>query len=88
MECIVIGIYLSNKATTGVTASVFLDTEEGSSTDIYLVKDATIPAGASLEVISGGKLVLMGDGTNNDIVKLSCGTASALDATISILQDV
>ena len=88
MECICIGIYLSNKTNTGVTASVFLDTEEGSSTDVYLVKDATVPAGAALEVISGGKLVLMGDGTSNDIVKLSCGTASALDATISILQDV
>ena len=88
MECVVIGIYLSNKTNTGVTASVFLDTEEGSSTDVYLVKDATVPAGASLEVISGGKLVLQGDGTNNDIVKLSCGTASALDATLSVLQDV
>ena len=66
MECVVIGIYLSNKTNTGVTASVFLDTEEGSSTDVYLVKD----------------------GTNNDIVKLSCGTASALDATLSVLQDV
>ena len=88
MESVVIGIYLTNKTTTGVTASVFLDTEEGSSTDVYLVKDATIPAGAALEVISGGKLVLMGDGSNNDVVKLSCSTASALDATISILQDV
>ena len=88
MECIVIGIYLSNKSTTGITASVFLDTEEGTSTDIYLIKDATIPAGSSLEVISGGKLVLMGDGTNNDAVRLSAGTASALDATISVLQDV
>ena len=88
MECICIGIYLTNKTATGVTASVFLDTEEGSSTDVYLVKDATIPAGAALEVISGGKLVLMGDGSNNDVVKLSCSTASALDATISILQDV
>ena len=88
MECICIGIYLSNKATTGITASVFLDTEEGSSTGVYLIKDATIPAGSSLEVISGGKLVLMGDGSNNDVVKLSCSTASALDATISILQDV
>ena len=88
MESICIGIYLSNKTNTGITASVFLDTEEGSSTDVYLIKDATVPAGSSLEVISGGKLVLMGDGTNNDVIKLSCGTASALDATISILQDV
>ena len=88
MECICIGIYLTNKTATGVTASVFLDTEEGSSTDIYLVKDATIPAGASLEVISGGKLVVQGDGVTNDAIRVSSSTASSLDATISVLEDV
>ena len=88
METVVIGIYLSNTTSVGVTGSVFLDAYGGASGDIYVVKDATVPAGSSLEVISGGKLVLMGDGTNNDVVKLSCSTASALDATISILQDV
>ena len=88
METVVIGIYLSNTGTTGVTGSVFLDAGTGTGDDIYVVKDATVPAGSTLEVISGGKLVLMGDGSNNDVVKLSCSTASSLDATISILQDV
>ena len=88
MESILIGIYLSNKATSGVTASVFLDAYRGVAGDIYIVKDATIPAGSSLEVISGGKLVVQGDGVTNDIVKVSCSTAASVDATISVLEDV
>ena len=88
MEAIIIGIYLSNTTSTGVTASVFLDAFGGVAGDIYIVKDATVPAGAALEVISGGKLVVQGDGVTNDIVKISCSTASSLDATISVLEDV
>ena len=88
METVVIGIYLSNTGTTGVTGSVFLDAGTGTGDDIYVVKDATVPAGSSLEVISGGKLVVQGKGTVNDIVRVSCGTASSLDATVSVLEDV
>ena len=88
METVVIGIYLSNTGTAGVTTSVFLDALGGSSDDIYLVKDATVPAGSSLEVISGGKLVVQGNGTTNDVVRVSCGTASSLDASVSVLEDV
>ena len=88
METVIIGIYLSNKAATGVTASVFLDAGTGTGDDVYLLKDATIPAGASLEVVSGGKVVVQGNGTVNDIVRVSCGTASSLDAVVSVLEDV
>ena len=87
METVVIGIYLSNKTSVGVTASVFLDNYDGSN-DVYLLKDATIPAGSSLEVVSGGKIVLQGTGSANDIIKVSCGTASSLDAMVSVLEDV
>ena len=86
METVIIGIYLSNTSSTGVTASVFLDAFSGN--DVYVVKDATVPAGSSLEVISGGKLVVQGNGVTNDILKVSCGTASSLDATVSVLEDV
>ena len=86
METVIIGIYLSNTSSTGVTASVFLDAYSGN--DVYVVKDATVPAGSSLEVISGGKLVVQGNGTVNDIVRVSCGTATSLDAIVSILEDV
>jgi len=88
MESIIIGIYLSNKSSSGVTASVFIDSYGGASGDVYLLKDATIPAGASLEVVSGGKVVVQGNGTANDAVRLSCGTATSLDAVISVLEDV
>ena len=87
MESIVIGITLANKSNAGITASVFLDNYDGSN-DVYIVKDATVPAGSSLEVMSGNKLVLQGDGTTNDALRISGSTASSLDATVSVLDDV
>ena len=87
LESIVIGITLANKHTSGITASVFLDHLDGSS-DVYIVKNATIPAGSSLEVMAGNKLVLQNNGTTGDVIKITSGTASALDATVSVLEDV
>jgi len=87
MESIVIGITLANKSSSGVTASVFLDNYDGSN-DVYIAKDVTIPAGASLEVMSGNKLVLQGDGTTNDALRISCSASASLDATVSVLEDV
>ena len=87
MESIVIGVTLANKSNAGITASVFLDNHDGSN-DVYIVKDATIPAGASLEVMSGNKLVLQGTGSANDALRISASAASALDATVSVLEDV
>ena len=87
LESIVIGITLANKTSTGVTASVFLDNEDGSN-DVFIVKDATVPAGSSLEIMSGNKLVVQNDGSNADVIRISCGTASALDAIVTVLEDV
>jgi len=87
-ESIVIGITLANKSATGVTADVFLDSYSGSGDDVYIVKGASIPAGSSLEIMSGNKIVLQGTSSADDVIRVSCGTASALDATISVLEDV
>ena len=87
LESIIIGITLANKTSTGVTASVFLDNEDGSN-DVYIVKDATVPAGSSLEVMSGNKIVVQNDGSNADVVRVSCNTGSSLDALITVLEDV
>ena len=78
----------SSTATAGITCDVFLDALGGASDDVYIVKDASIPAGSSLEVMSGNKLVLQGDGTNNDILKMTSSTASAADGIVSVLEDV
>ena len=87
LESIVIGITLANKTAAGVTASVFLDNYDGTN-DVYIVKDATIPAGSSLEVMSGNKIVLQNNGTTGDILKVSASSSSSVDATVTVLEDV
>jgi hypothetical protein len=87
LESIVIGITMANKTSSGITASIFIDNEDGSN-DVYIVKDASIPAGASLEVMSGNKLVLQNDGSNGDNLEALASAANALDVTVSVLEDV
>jgi hypothetical protein len=87
LESIVIGITMANKTSSGITASIFIDNEDGSN-DVYIVKDASIPAGASLEVMSGNKLVLQNDGTNADNLEGIASAANSLDVTVSVLEDV
>ena len=51
---------------------------------VFVVKDVTIPAGTSLEVLSGGKYVMQ----TTDVMKIDCSVASKIDATLSILTGV
>ena len=87
LESIVIGITCANKSTSGVTVSIFIDNEDGSN-DVFIVKNATIPAGSSLEVMSGNKLVLQNDGSNGDNLEALASAANAVDVTVSVLEDV
>ena len=86
-ESIVIGITMANKSNSGITGSIFIDNEDGSN-DVFIVKDASIPAGASLEVMSGNKLVLQNDGSNADVLEGIASATSSLDITVSVLEDV
>ena len=88
LESIVIGITIANKSTAGITCDVFIDALGGASDDVYVVKDASIPAGSSLEVMSGNKLVLMNTGSAGDVLKMTSSTASAADGIVSVLEDV
>ena len=87
VESIVIGITAANKTSSGVTVDIFIDNEDGSN-DVYIVKGASIPAGASLEVMAGNKLVLQNDGTNGDNLEALASASSAVDITVSVLEDV
>ena len=73
LESIIIGITLANKTASGVTASVFLDNFDGSN-DVFIVKDASI--------------VVQNNGTIGDVLRVSSGTATAVDATVTVLEDV
>ena len=87
LESIVIGITMANKTSSGITGSIFIDNEDGSN-DVFIVKDASIPAGAALEVMSGNKLVLQNDGTNGYNLEALASAANSLDITVSVLEDV
>ena len=87
VESIVIGITAANKTSSGVTVDIFIDNEDGSN-DVFIVKGASIPAGASLEVMAGNKLVLQNDGTNADNLEALASAANSVDVTVSVLEDV
>ena len=87
LEAIVIGITIANTSTAGITANVFLDNSAGSN-DVHIVKNASIPAGSSLEVMSGNKLVLQNTGSAADVLRVSASASNSADALVSVLEDV
>ena len=48
----------------------------------FLVKDVTIPAGSSLELLSGGKVVL----ETGDVLRVDCSVADKLSGTLSLME--
>ena len=87
---VVLGLILTNIGTTAVTAEVELhsdtanraianNTANGIS---ILAKDVSIPAGTSLELLSGGKIVL----ETTDELKIDCSVADKLSGTLSIME--
>ena len=82
---VVIGLVLCNIHTTSVTASVQLvsDTSDTETNEtVFVAKDVSIPAGSSLELLTGGKVVVQ----TTDIIKIDCSGSAKIDATLSILE--
>ena len=87
---VVLGLILTNIHTTAVTAEVELVSDTGNrggANDVsngtsFLVKDVNIPAGTSLEILSGGKVVLEA----TDEIKIDCSVADKLSGTLSIME--
>jgi hypothetical protein len=53
--------------------------------DIYLVKEAPIPTGSSLQVLDGGAKFVVESG---DVLKVKSDTASSLDVWVSTVDDI
>lgn len=77
---VVIGILVSNK--TGNSANFNLYLSAGSGDPVFFARNVPVPAGSSLELMTGNKIVL----ASNDVVRAGSDTASALDLTISYLS--
>ena len=78
----VVGISLANITASTVEASVYIN--DGAN-DIYLVKDAPIAAGGSLQVLDGGAKFVVQSG---DALKVVSDTASSLDVWVSAVDAI
>ena len=80
-DSIILELDIANTTTSAVTVSVeVVDTSE--TTAAYVVKNAPIPVGGALQVISGQKVIL----ETGDLIRVTASGAS--DVVCSILEDV
>ena len=85
---IILGLVIANVHTSQVTADVKLvsDTSGGgrsaTNTTTFLLKDAPIPVGSSLEILSGNKVVL----ETTDKLQIDCSVADKVSISLSIME--
>ena len=79
---VVIGLTLANVHTAQVTASVTVIDSSNSNETSHVIKDAPIPVGSSIEIMSGNKIILEA----SDIIKVDCSVADKISATMSIME--
>ena len=77
---IIVGLVCSNTTASAIEADVQIENNDGD--NIYVVKDAPIPAKSALETLGGGKMVLEA----NDLVKVTSSAASSIDVALSIME--
>ena len=83
----IVGIRLANiHASAAITADVYITSDaSGSSDDSYIIKNATIPFGSSLELIDGGAKIIVQSG---DALKAVCDTANSLNVWVSYVDAI
>ena len=82
---VIIGLTISNIKGSSVTADaqiVTASTSGENADDVYVVKAIPLPAGSSVEVMAGNKIVL----ETGDIIKVKGSVTDAVDAILSIME--
>ena len=77
---IILNALVANKTTTSANVDVYLVPNSGDS--VYLLKSVPVPAGSSLELITGSKIIL----ESSDVLRARCDTSTAMDLTMSYLD--
>ena len=77
---VLLSILVSNKTGTSADVDIFLVTDSGD--DIYIIRNAPVPGGGSLEIISGSKIIM----ESSDVLRARADTATALDLSVSYLE--
>ena len=78
---IILGLTLCNVHTAQVLATVEI-VDTSASVTSTVIKNAPIPVGGSLEIMSGNKIVV----ETTDVVKVSSSVADKISATMSIME--
>ena len=84
---VILGLILANVHTSQVSASVTLvstttQTSQTQNTTAHIIKDAPIPVGSSLEIMSGNKINL----NAGDIIKVDCSVADKVSVIMSYME--
>ena len=82
---VIIGCTVANVKGSSVTSDVQIVTASSSgenADDVYVVKSIPLPAGSSVEIMSGNKIILQA----GDIVKVKSDTTNGIDAILSIME--
>ena len=77
---VLLSILVSNKTGTSADVDIYLVTDTGD--DIYIIRNAPVPGGGSLEIISGSKIIM----ESSDVLRARADTATALDLSVSYLE--
>ena len=77
---IVLSVLVSNKTGSNANVDVYLDRNTGD--DVYLVRNAPVPAGSSLELVNGNKIIMQ----SSDKLQARSDTATAIDLMVSYLE--
>ena len=92
VEAILLEVDIANThASNDITVDVKVNKNSGGTggtDDIFVVKNAPVPVGGALKVVSGQKIVMMSTSTGVDTVTVAASVASAADCIVSVLEDV
>ena len=87
-DTVIIGLLLTNISAGVIVVDVLIEGQSGQGDDVFLLKNANIPYGSALEVISGKVVVANTGSGTGDTIQIRCQTgATHLDAVISILEN-
>lgn len=78
----IVGISVANITSNTIIVDVYIN---DATNDIYLVKDAPIPAGSTLQVLDGGAKFVVQSG---DALKVVSDTASSADVWVSTVDAI
>ena len=87
-DTVIIGLLLTNISAANIVVDALIEVQSGQGEDVFLLKNANVPYGSALEVISGKVIVANTGSGTGDTVQVRCQTgATHLDATLSILEN-